>query len=162
MSATGSWELSRPPDRSVSLSIDAAVLRVIRQRVRQLVGGRTGVLVDDAVQVTDELVSNAYRHGKPPRTVRLTLLHGGRRLRIEVDDTGPAQPVIRNRDGTGGLGLVLVERLAASWGVQRYADHKTVWAEVDLADSSRHHPRVRHLTTVSVTAVDRPPTAQPG
>lgn len=109
-----------------------------------MLADRDGIVVDDAVLVTDELVSNAHQHAQGPRTCRLALVGHGRCLRVEVDDSSFAQPRIRPPDSTGGRGLVLVDRLASSWGVENYADHKTVWAEMvlDGAGSSGH---ARHL-----------------
>jgi len=67
-------ELDRPPTTSV------------RHLVREVLADCSGVMVDDAVLVADELVTNALRHGQAPRICRLTVLHHPRRLRIEVDD----------------------------------------------------------------------------
>lgn len=102
-------------------------------------------MVDDAVLVADELISNAHRHGRAPRRCRLALIDQGRCVRIEVDDTSARQPRMRIPDRSGGRGLMLVDRLASSWGVCNHADHKTVWAELalDRAGSSGH---ARHLT----------------
>lgn len=127
-----SWATVSRRDLPVTLTITEATLAVARERVRELLGERAGIAVEDTVQVTDELVSNACRHGEPPRTLRLSLTPGGR-LRIEVDDASPEQPMVRTADRTGGLGLMMVDRLASSWGVLRRLGHKTVWAELDLA-----------------------------
>jgi two-component sensor histidine kinase len=112
--------------------LDRMSNRKVRNLVRGLLSGRSGVLVDDAVQVVDELVSNASRHGHAPRRCRIELLDDGRRLRIEVDDAAPGLPRPRPPDDTGGRGLILVDEMATAWGVQRHARYKTVWAEVDL------------------------------
>jgi anti-sigma regulatory factor (Ser/Thr protein kinase) len=92
----------------------------VREKVRALLADRAGTVVDDIVQVTDELVSNALRHGGSPRTCRLTRLDG-ERLRIEVDDSSAGEPRVRRVDSTGGLGLVLVSRLATdcAWSTCR-------------------------------------------
>lgn len=81
----------------------------IRRRVRDLLAGYSGITVDDAVLVVDELISNAHRHGQSPRACRLVLINQGRRLRVEVDDTCPHPPRIRaprpdrrTRAGPGG------------------------------------------------------------
>jgi two-component sensor histidine kinase len=119
----------------------------VRQLVRDLLTGHTGVVVDDAVLVADELVTNAHRHGWAPRVCRLTLVNHGRRLRIEVDDVSPREPRIRTPDDTGGRGLILVDRLASRWGFDRHGDRKTVWAELAL-DTPGRGGRARHLTAV--------------
>jgi Histidine kinase-like ATPase domain len=128
----------------VSSDLDATSTREVRGLVRDLLHGRDGIMVDDAVLVVDELVSNAHRHGRAARRCRLSLIDEGRCVRVEVDDTSPAQPRLRTPDRSGGRGLVLVDRLASSWGVRNQADHKTVWAELalDRAGSSGH---ARHL-----------------
>src|SRR2546423_1046990 len=74
----------------------------IRQVLRTLLDGRDGMVVDDAVLVTDELVTNALRHGGPPRSCRLLLVDGGTTLRIEVDDSTTTPPRFREPDSTGG------------------------------------------------------------
>jgi hypothetical protein len=70
-----------------------------------------------------------------------------------VDDTSQLKPVSRNPNHTGGLGIVLVHRLATAWGVQRHARHKTVWAELDLTRhaTSGHAP---HLSAVATAGSD--------
>lgn len=117
----------------ISLDIDEMPLAGVRDEVRALLAEHSGLVAEDAVQVSDELVSNAFRHGQSPRTMRVSRTVDGRRLRIEVDDTAEAGPVKRTPDHTGGLGLLLVERLALAWGTRLRRTHKTVWAELDLS-----------------------------
>jgi anti-sigma regulatory factor (Ser/Thr protein kinase) len=105
-------------------------LAQLRAEVRRLLQ-HTDADTEDAVQVTDELASNALRHGHSPRICRLALLGQTRRLRIEVGDTSPTEPRTRVTDGSGGLGLVLIEHLATCWGVSHRRGRKTVWAELD-------------------------------
>ncbi|MGC7102855.1 ATP-binding protein [Amycolatopsis lurida] len=120
----------------------------VRQQVRELLSHTAGLLEEDAVLVTEELISNAHCHGTAPRRCRIGLLDDGRCLRIEVEDAAPDQPKIRTPDRTGGRGLVMVDRLASSWGVHNYPHHKTVWAELtlDQPGSSGHAP---HLAPAS-------------
>lgn len=127
-SGTGSAEPNPPPD--VECDLDTTPVREVRRRVRGLLTGLGGIRVEDAVLVADELIANAHQHGSAPRTCRLT--YRGRRLRIEVDDASPRQPRMRTPDRTGGRGMILIDRLASSWGVQNHPDHKTVWAELAL------------------------------
>jgi anti-sigma regulatory factor (Ser/Thr protein kinase) len=122
-----------PTETVVVCDLDGTSSRTFRDLVRQLLGGRSGVAVDDAMLVADELASNAYQHGGAPRVGRLTWFDQGRGLRIEVEDSGAEQPRIRQADATGGRGLLLVDRIARRWGVLRRARCKTVWADVTLA-----------------------------
>ncbi|MFK4863779.1 ATP-binding protein [Streptomyces sp. CSMPJR101] len=90
---------------------------------------------DTVVLVVAELAANAVLHGRVPgRDFALSLSCDAGRgvVRIEVTDTHPALPA-RKAPGTdedGGRGLVLVDALAADWGVRdRLGPGKTVWAE---------------------------------
>ncbi|MCP3803110.1 ATP-binding protein [Allokutzneria sp. A3M-2-11 16] len=116
---------------SITCDLDAMSMREVRDQVRGLLAGGTGVPVEDAVQVVDELVSNSHRHGAAPRNCRISLV-GRDRLRVEVDDGSLDLPRIRPPDNSGGRGLLLVDRIASAWGATRREHAKTVWAEVDL------------------------------
>jgi two-component sensor histidine kinase len=140
------WDTARtePTTQVVSCDLDATPTREVRQLLRELLTGRDGIMVDDTVLVADELISNAHQHGRGPRSCRLALIDQGRCVRIEVDDASPAQPAQRTPDRTGGRGLILVDRLASSWGVRNHPGHKTVWAELalDRPGSSGHAPHL--------------------
>ncbi|MFD3733719.1 ATP-binding protein [Streptomyces sp. NPDC058632] len=90
---------------------------------------------DAAVLVVAELASNAVLHGRVPgRDFALALSLDDSRgiVRIEVTDTRPVRParLVPGPDEDGGRGLVLVEALAADWGVGgRLGPGRTVWAE---------------------------------
>lgn len=107
-------------------------LALVRTRVRQLLDGCDESTITDALLVVDSMVNNAYEHGGTPCAVRLARDASGACLWIEVDDTSPSEPQLCEPSTTGGFGLLIVSRLTASWGVQRYDHHKTVWAELEL------------------------------
>ncbi|MEU7629594.1 ATP-binding protein [Nocardia sp. NPDC049220] len=132
-------DLHSDGDRSVAMDLDLDLIAPARARalVRELLTPLPGVVVADAIQVFDELVSNARRHGLAPCRCRISLRAHRARLRIEVDDTGPDDPHLRIPDHTGGRGMILIDRLATAWACTRHHGHKTVWAEVAL-DRSRH------------------------
>ena len=84
-------------------------------------------LVQDAVLVISELVSNAVRHAPGP--CALDLLRQDQGLLIAVTDTSPVAPVPRDPDlvgGTGGFGMRLLERLGDETTVRTHRDGKTV------------------------------------
>lgn len=90
---------------------------------------------DTVILVVAELATNSVLHGRVPgRDFALSLSYVESRgvVRIEVTDTHPAQPTQRTpgTDENGGRGLLLVDTLAADWGVRdRLGPGKTVWAE---------------------------------
>jgi len=96
---------------------------------------RVDVVADVALLVT-ELVTNAYEHAGGVLGLRLSF---PRRdvTRVEVDDasddTPPSTLPIPSLNNSRGRGLPLVEALSTSWGVTRWARHKTIWAEVALS-----------------------------
>lgn len=97
-----------------------------RAKVRELPAGLPPAVGADVVQVFDELVRNACRHGPAPRRCRVSLHPRRARVRIEVDDTGPGVPRLRAPDSTGGRGMILVDRLATAWACTTHHDRKTV------------------------------------
>jgi serine/threonine-protein kinase RsbW len=88
--------------------------------------------------LVSELATNSVRHAGCDDESELDMIADVRRDRVRVrvcdDGTGfdggaPDEP---DPDAAGGYGLVLVDRLAADWGVER--DHQfCVWFELDRA-----------------------------
>ncbi|MFG3615767.1 ATP-binding protein [Nocardia sp. NPDC047654] len=113
----------------VELDLEAVSLGQVRAAVRRLLEHATGIGVEDAVQVCDELASNAVVHARAPRGCRL-IVAGRGWFRVEVDDGSRAPARIRRPDHTGGRGLILVDELATCWGVNYHGGGKTVWAEL--------------------------------
>jgi hypothetical protein len=88
-------------------------------------------VVDDVLLLVSELVTNACLHAGGPQ--ELMLNYTPERLRIEVTDASPVPPRPRPRGPAGrpgGNGLVVVERLARTWGSTRRGAGKAVWIEV--------------------------------
>ncbi|CAM5303150.1 ATPase [Streptomyces avidinii] len=106
------------------------------------------VPAEDALLLVSEMVANACMHAGGPTSLLLRCTP--ERLRIEVTDRSPVQPVARPRADPslpGGHGLLIVERLARQWGSEPVAgDGKCVWVEIDappdLAPPDRAY---RHL-----------------
>jgi anti-sigma regulatory factor (Ser/Thr protein kinase) len=90
----------------------------------------------DLVLMASELVSNAVDHGRMDerRTIELGVAIEPGRVRVQVSDDGPgfADACRSSRlDEPRGWGLLLVELLAARWGV--HDDRPTaVWFELDI------------------------------
>jgi two-component sensor histidine kinase len=102
--------------------------------------GVSETVVDDAVLILSELLSNACRHGRPlghaevgDGDVRAAWrVDRAGRLIVEVTDGGgPTRPVPATPSVTarGGRGLNIISALAQDWGVSDSASGEvTVWA----------------------------------
>ncbi|MQY36343.1 hypothetical protein SRB17_43420 [Streptomyces sp. RB17] len=94
------------------------------------------LLVEDALLVVSELVTNAIVHARPPAVLRLSWVQGDgdRTLHIEVSDAGPALPVGGFLIGTDpdehGRGETIVHALATRHGIRTHLDGVTRWAEL--------------------------------
>ncbi|MCF0088692.1 hypothetical protein B0E37_03770 [Streptomyces sp. MH192] len=113
-------------------------------------GGVSEAVIDDAVLILSELLSNACRHGRPlgdalagDGDVRAAWrVEPSGRLTVEVTDGGgPTRPVPATPSVTarGGRGLNIITALAQDWGVRDDAHGEvTVWVVLrDDAESAR-------------------------
>jgi anti-anti-sigma regulatory factor/anti-sigma regulatory factor (Ser/Thr protein kinase) len=92
----------------------------------RLWGCRAG-FVADAVQLVNELVTNAVEHAGTEARVAVHLEDGV--LVCSVRDHSAVPPVPRRPgEGRGGFGLLLVDAIAQGWGWIPHPDGKTVWA----------------------------------
>jgi anti-sigma regulatory factor (Ser/Thr protein kinase) len=84
----------------------------------------------DVPLLASELVTNAVRHANGDVALSLQLDHD--RMRVSVSDSSDELPVMGDLTSAldGGWGLHIVDRLAASWGLEADSDGKTVWCEV--------------------------------
>jgi PAS domain S-box-containing protein len=97
-------------------------------------------VVDDAVVLTSELVTNAVIHAGTAADV--TCLRYETAVRVEVADHYPEREVplqsrgrqFRESDNEGGRGLMLCAALAGRWGVEYTASGKHVWFQLDLPE----------------------------
>ncbi|WP_345135283.1 SpoIIE family protein phosphatase [Streptomyces mexicanus] len=105
-----------------------------------LQGWGFGDIVDDAVVLTSELVTNAVVHAGTAADVLCLRCDDG--VRIEVSDRYPEREVpvqsapvsMGSPDREGGRGLQLCAALAGRWGVEYTPTHKTVWFQLDLPE----------------------------
>jgi len=89
-------------------------------------------VVDDAVLLVSELVTNAIMHAHAdPASVAVGKTD--ERVRVEVTDPS-AQPLVRttkvDRSVPGGFGLGIVDQVSDRWGVIPNSCGKTVWFEL--------------------------------
>ncbi len=88
-------------------------------------------VVDTVELLTSEVVTNAIIHGRSGPQLAVTV--AGNVVRVAVQDLSPEVPVRRlgRLDDVSGRGVVIVEELATSWGVELVGNgSKRVWFEV--------------------------------
>jgi anti-sigma regulatory factor (Ser/Thr protein kinase) len=127
--------------RAVSVEVGGGDLAATEAR-RQVLGELAEVLDPterlDVELLVSELVTNCVRHAgmrAAQDRIAVRAAVAADRLRLEVCDSGPGfdqgVPAPRDLDqGGGGLGLVLLDRLALAWGVAVDGD-VCVWAEFE-------------------------------
>ncbi|MDR3035462.1 MAG: serine/threonine-protein phosphatase, partial [Kitasatospora sp.] len=114
---------------------DLARIAELRGELRDALR-RWGVpeLIDTAELLSSELVTNAIRHTDRDAmfTARLYQEHGRARLRVEVEDESDLWPTRRTpgEQASSGRGLMLVEALADTWGVEPRGTGKRMWFEL--------------------------------
>lgn len=113
---------------------DPASAGAARRFVRELLA-KTGPypdgLLDSALVVASELVTNAVRHAAgAPLTIVVST--APEQLRIGVEDTSTELPAVVDPYEGGGRGMTVVEAMSSRWTVQRRPDGKVVWAVFDL------------------------------
>jgi anti-sigma regulatory factor (Ser/Thr protein kinase) len=118
---------------SVELPLSAACAPQARAIVVDLLH-RSGhaSAADVASLLTSELVTNALVHTGAAVTLSVEITEAG--LRVETADHSLAPPRRQHSrpDASGGRGLVIVERLATSWGYDLRPAGKVVWFELRL------------------------------
>jgi hypothetical protein len=122
---------SPPGGARISLTDSSSDVGWLRDTVRALLAGHAPTTIADAMLVADSLVTATFRHGIPWEA-RLALTDGQACLRIEVDTAGSLPPLPAELATVRGLGRLLLEELATSWGVDQYQRHETAWAELNL------------------------------
>lgn len=143
-----------------------------RMRVQLRRGGVTESVIDDAVLILSELLSNACKHGRPlgdalagDGDVRAAWrVDTGGRLTVEVTDGGgPTRPAPATPSVTahGGRGLNIITALADDWGVRDDARGEvTVWvivhSDVHDPDADCRMERLRHAGRGPVGGDTRP------
>lgn len=96
--------------------------------------------VEQAVLIVSELASNAVRHGSGDVVCQLIATDPDRCL-LTVTDFGGGTPgvVDRSVDEIGGLGLVIVDKLALAWGVAAFDGGKAVYALLSTSVRDGEH-----------------------
>ncbi|MFC5172499.1 ATP-binding SpoIIE family protein phosphatase [Streptomyces mutomycini] len=128
----------RAPGRRSAMTIAQAEperVAAARQQVRELLHDWADAeQVDSAELMVSEMSTNVLMHtdGDALLVAEVTGERGERRLRVEVADASDELPHKR-RPGemaSSGRGLMLMEMLAAAWGVDPRGEGKSIWFEL--------------------------------
>ncbi|MEU3097262.1 SpoIIE family protein phosphatase [Streptomyces sp. NPDC006967] len=140
----GARDTVRPPVRRTMLTVAQAEpeqVAVARHQLRQLLHDWSSPdQVDSAVLLLSEILTNVLVHTDANALLLAEVSDGGdgRRIRVEVTDAGGDLPHLR-RPGelaSSGRGLVLVELLAHTWGVDPRGKGKSIWYELYEKDGA--------------------------
>ena len=115
-------------DLPLSLTSVAAARRFVEERMKEW---RVEQLLDDALMVSSELVTNAVTHARSSCRIRLSL--NVATLRIDVLDAGAGTPEPQPPSETEehGRGLYMVDAVTTAWGLEDVPGQgKLVWAEL--------------------------------
>ncbi|KJK57042.1 ATP-binding protein [Saccharothrix sp. ST-888] len=157
---------SGPTSSTMAVPHGPASVAVARRRLRRDLGDREipDAVIDDAVLILSELLSNSCRYARPlPIPAALGdevesaaaadlldpdlgetggilvrwQLHGEDLLALEVTDGGAATrplPARPSMTSRGGRGLSIVGQLASDWGVRDAPGQVTVWALLPIRE----------------------------
>lgn len=117
-------------DLPLSLTSVAAARRFVAEQMKEW---KVEQLLDDALMVSSELVTNAVTHARSSFRIRLSLNLA--RLRIDVLDggTGTPEPQPPSETEEHGRGLYIVDAVTTAWGLEELpGEGKLVWAELAL------------------------------
>lgn len=145
------WGRLRPPVRRTMLSVAQAEperVAVARHQLRELLHDWSSPeQVDAAVLLLSEVLTNVLVHTDSNALLLAEVTGGqdGRRIRVEVSDTGDDLPHLRKPGelASSGRGLVLVELLAHAWGVEPRGDGKSIWFELTEPTGPTGPTRIR-------------------
>jgi len=115
-------------DLPLSLTSVAAARRFVEEQIREW---KLEQMLDDALLISSELVTNAVTHAESSCRIRLSLTLA--RLRIDVLDggVGTPEPMPPSETEEHGRGLYMVDALTAAWGLEDVpGEGKLVWAEL--------------------------------
>jgi anti-sigma regulatory factor (Ser/Thr protein kinase) len=129
-----------PTAATVHLPYASSSVRSARRRLAAdlVERGVTHTLIDDAVLVLSEILSNALKHARPLTAgkirVRWDVQDGSVQMEV-TDGGGPTvpHPATPSLSSLGGRGLGIVASLVADWGVRQAPGETTVWAVLSLA-----------------------------
>ncbi len=93
-------------------------------------------LVDTAVLLASELITNAVLHGRSEVELTVEITRAG--VKVSAADLNSRMPVMQSTDSLAldGRGIAIVNLLANQWGVTATEEGKVVWFCLDLPRSA--------------------------
>jgi anti-sigma regulatory factor (Ser/Thr protein kinase) len=142
---------------AVTLTDGLSAPTTARRLVASVLGGAgcSPDIVERAVLVGSELVTNAVLHGHGAPRMRMSIRPG--RTRLSVYDSGPGVPTAKASPGAptlaqSGRGLMIVADQSDRWGVRPEQRGKWVWAEFRTAPWPRIARAAAQVATASLHA----------
>jgi anti-sigma regulatory factor (Ser/Thr protein kinase) len=125
------WQLERvlPGDQMAP----AAARSIVETELLQRLDAARNPVVDDAVLVVSELVTNAVLAGSKSVKVAIELHHAELKIEVIDDADGWPEPRAATATDSTGRGLGIVAAVTERWGVERVATGKSVWARLRLS-----------------------------
>jgi len=120
--------------KELALDSTPESVRISRELVRSTLHSIDTDLVEVAAILTDEMVTNAIKHGRPP--ISLAIESDNEGIAISVADSGPGFPIARtvSRTAEDGRGLMIIDVLSDEWGVVPLYQGKQVWIRLHVRD----------------------------
>ena len=89
-------------------------------------------LLDDALLLVSELVTNSVVHGGPPIVLQVECDSETLRVRVRDGSSVPPTPRQADEDAEGGRGMTLVDLLTDTWGIEPvvHGPGKAVWFQL--------------------------------
>jgi anti-sigma regulatory factor (Ser/Thr protein kinase) len=123
-----------PAEIVFGLRADAAAPAIARGLLVEHAGSLPAGLIEDALLLVSELVTNAVQHGKPQIVLRIRPSPPG--IGVSVQDRGDGQVTRPNGEldprASRGRGLRIVDSVSSAWGVEPAVPPpgKVVWFEL--------------------------------
>jgi anti-sigma regulatory factor (Ser/Thr protein kinase) len=124
------------PHHSFAVSTGRDAPSAVRNALRERGAHLPAQMRDDLLLLLTEVVTNAVRHSGAAKGEPIQIAMNENRdcVRVEVTDPGdgfePPDRLVPDLTKTGGLGLVLVDRLSRAWGTRRTSKGSLVWFEL--------------------------------
>jgi anti-sigma regulatory factor (Ser/Thr protein kinase) len=124
------------PHHSFAVSTGRDAPSAVRDALRERGQHLPPQMRDDLLLLLTEVVTNAVRHSGAAKgdPIQIAMSERNDCVRVEVTDPGHgfAKPhhLVPDLTKTGGLGLVLVDRLSRAWGTRRTSKGSLVWFEL--------------------------------